>query len=70
MALLFVSMLKKEVKESGLNLSDEEIIRNLKQIRQGLLLMARQRSVIPMMEEMDNLQKKLYYALNLDKMAQ
>lgn len=70
MALLFVSMLKKEVKESGLNLSDEEIIHNLKQIRQGLLLMARQRSVIPMIENMDDLQKKLYYALNLDKIAQ
>ena len=67
MALLFLSTLRKKVNENGLKLSDEEIVSNLKGIRQGLLLMPKQKAVIPMIEKMDNTQKKLCDILELGK---
>lgn len=67
MALLFLSILRKRINENGLKLSDKEIVSNLKGIRQGLLLMPKQKSVIPMIEKMDNTQKKLYGILRLGK---
>lgn len=67
MALLFVSVLRKKVNENGLKLSEEEIVSNLKQIRQGLVLMPKQKSVTPIIEKMDDMQKKLYQLLDLGK---
>jgi len=69
MALLFTSLLKKEVKQNGIKMSDEEIISELREIRQGLVLMPKKKSVIPMIEKMSDTQKKLYNALNLGKMV-
>ena len=68
MALLLFSLLKKRINEAGLKLSDEEIVGKLKGIRQGLVLMPRQKSVIPIIEKMDSIQKELYNELNLGKM--
>lgn len=69
MALLFLSLLRKKVNEAGLKLSNEEIVGNLKSIRKGLVLMPKQEKVIPMIEKMDEIQKKLFGVLNLGKMG-
>ncbi len=68
-ALLFISILRKKVNENGLKLSEEEIVANLKQIRQGLVLMPKQRSILTIIEKMDETQKKLYHFLNLGKIG-
>ena len=69
MALLFLSILRKKVNENGLKLSEEEIVYNLKQIRQGLVLMPKQMSATQIIEKMDDLQKKLYNLLELGKIG-
>ncbi|MDP2754879.1 MAG: IS1634 family transposase, partial [Nitrospirota bacterium] len=65
MALLFLSLLKKKIHETGLKMTNEEIVDSLKGIRKGLVLMPKQEKVIPMIEKMDEIQKKLFDALNL-----
>lgn len=67
MALLFFSLLRKKVSESKLKLSDEEIIYHLKEIKQGLLLMPKSKKIIPMIEKMNQTQKKIYSLLNPKK---
>ncbi len=67
MSLLFFSLLRKKILDSGIKLSYNEIIENLKNIRMGLLLMPQQKSVISIIETMTDVQKKLYSTLNLKK---
>lgn len=67
MSLLFFSLLRKKVLDSGIKLSYDETIETLKNIRMGLLLMPQQKSVLTMIETMTDLQKQLYSALNLKK---
>ena len=69
MALLFLSLLRKKVHDAKLNLSNEKIVDNLKCIRKGLVLMPKQEKVIPMIEKMDEIQKKLFDVLNLGKIG-
>ena len=67
MALLFFSLLKKKIGDNGLDLTDDEIVYNLKGIKQALLAMPKTKKIIKMIEKMNTLQKKLYYLLNLKK---
>lgn len=70
MALLLFTLLKKKVLGAGIKLSDEDIVEKLKEIRQGLLLMPKIKKVIPMIEKMGTIHKKLYSLLNLEKIQQ
>ena len=67
MALLFYSLLRKKVSENKLKLSGEEIINNLRDIRQDLLIMPKSKKVYKIIEKMNSTQKDLYCILNLNK---
>lgn len=67
MALLFYSLLRKKVSENKLKLSGEEIINNLRDIRQDLLIMPKSKKVHSVVEKMNSTQKNLYSVLNLNK---
>lgn len=67
MALLFYSLLRKKVSENKLKLSGEEIINNLRGIRQDLLIMPKSKKVYSVVEKMNSTQKKLHNILNLNK---
>ena len=67
MALLFYSLLRRKVSENKLKLSGEEIINNLRDIRQSLLIMPKSKRVHSVVEKMNSTQKNLYSVLNLNK---
>jgi len=67
MALLFCSLLKKKVAEKKIDLSREEIVDNLADIRQSLFLMPKSNKVHSTIEKMNSSQKNLYSLLNLKK---
>lgn len=68
MALLFSSLLRKKISQAGLELSTEEIVYNLKRIKQGTVLMPKRKSAIKMIEKMDDIQNQLYKKLELGNM--
>jgi transposase len=67
MALLFISLLKKRVYEAGLNLSDEEIIWNLKQMKQVIIKMPYQREFTKTTKMHNKIEKDLFRILDLAK---
>ena len=67
MALLFFSLLRKKVGDAKLKLSDDELVYNLREIKQALLVMPKAKKVSRMIEKMNPTQKKLYSLLNLGK---
>jgi transposase len=67
MALLFFSLLRKKVGDAKLKISDDELVYNLREIKQALLVMPKTKKVRKMIEKMSPTQKKLYSLLNLKK---
>lgn len=67
MALLFFSLLKKKVSENKIEISDDDLIYNLKKIKQALVIMPNSKKVNYMIEKMNPIQQKLYSILNLNK---
>ncbi len=67
MALLFTTLLRKKAHEHKIELSHEEIINNLSEIKQGILYISKTNKITPMIEKMIPTQLKLYTALNLSK---
>lgn len=67
MALLFFSLLRKKVGDAKLNISDDELIHNLREIKQAMLVMPKAKKVSKMIEKMNPTQKKLYSLLKLKK---
>ena len=66
-ALLFFSLLRKKIGDAKLKISDDEIVYNLREIKQALLVMPKAKKVSKMIEKMNPTQKKLYSLLNLKK---
>ena len=67
MALLFFSLLRKKIGDAKLKISDDELVYNLREIKQALLVMPKAKKVSKMIEKMNPTQKKLYSLLNLKK---
>lgn len=67
MALLFFSLLRKKIRDNKLGISDDELVYNLREIRQSLLVMPKIKKVSKIIEKMNPIQQKLYSLLNLKK---
>ena len=67
MALLFFSLLRKKIGDANLKISDDELVYNLREIKQALLVMPKAKKVSRMIEKMNPMQQKLYSLLNLKK---
>lgn len=69
MALLFLRMLVKDVRENKINLSQAQIIEQLKKIKQTLLRMPRRKEIISKLTRLNEEQRVLANVLNIRKYA-